>query len=127
MNYETFVDWARENLTEEDIDDIKSIINTDRFPYSDIYEIFADAIFTIKEFYGECASDCRFRYDYIYTRYEFEKDYFSSWLEGCAVYPNTYEIIDQCQYIQEMIELWERAVEKDWIDGEEGWIEKLSA
>lgn len=127
MNYETFVDWARKNLTEEDIDDIKSIINTDRFPYSDIYEIFAEAIFNIKEFYGEYASDYRFRYDYIYTRYEFEKDYFSSWVEGCSDYPTTYEIIDQCKYIQEMIDLWAMAVEKGWINGEEGWEEQRCA
>lgn len=123
MNYNTFIDWARENLTEEDIIEIESLLDTDNMFNTDIYELLAEAVTTVQEYKGELAKDFRFRCDYIYTRYAFEKDYFADWLEGCAVYPTTHEIIDQCKHIQTMIALWEKAAEKEWIDGEGGWGE----
>lgn len=127
MNYNTFIDWARDNLTEEDINDIKHILNLDRFYNLDVYEQFTQAIITVHEYKGEYANEYDMRYDYIYSRCAFEKDFFSNWLEGCDIYPNTYEIIDVCQYIQNMIELWKYAIEKGWIDGEEGWEEQRCA
>ena len=125
MNYNTFINWARENLTEEDINEINSIIyiNKDCF-----YEELAETIFTVQDFYGEYANEYETRYDYV-SGYDFtfEKDYFCSWIYGCSNYPCTFEIICECKHIQAMTTLWKNAVEKGWIDGEEGWEKRVSA
>lgn len=125
MNYDTFVNWARENLTEEDISEINSIIyiNKDWF-----YEELAETIFTVQGFYGDYAEDCETRSDYVLGYdYGFEKDYFCAWIYSCSDYPDTFEIICECKHIQAMITLWKKAVEKGWIDGEEGWEEQHCA
>ncbi len=64
----------------------------------------------ITGFRGECADDYSSTYEYVING-GWEKDYFASWMEGCAEYPTLREIMYFCKYTDAMIMAWINSVE----------------
>lgn len=76
----------------------------------------------INNFRGEMASEYRTHLNYVEMG-GWEKDYFSSWLEGCSDYPYLGEIADFCRETDAAILVWLEGVEAGAIDPEASYEE----